>query len=294
MAQSRGSISNSAAANPQFLYLVAITKEGQMCTLPINLAALVALAFSGGSWAQSAPTLGLLYNTQEGHSLTYRCEPVKSGQLTCEFVQTAVRFKATYADLPAALEKARKQFGSEKPPSVQECSTYRDALAVFEGRKAAPKPEGLAAMSQVEKADGQRVAKALTEYCDKPAEEAFLSVVRVGHDKDRRTCSVSSNSYKQSFRLLSEPAGRSVWVAQSSPEGSCGLLQLSRFEPEETKIGNSTFTNWTYIARKAITNPSAEFFPGTKCSGLDERPYTYDWRSREHQMSCDYIQFSPL
>lgn len=259
-----------------------------------SLAAFALLSGSAAAWAQSAPTLGLLYNTQEGHSLTYRCEPVKAAQLNCEFVQTAVRFKSTYADLPSVLDKARKQFGSEKQPSVQECTTYRDVLAVFEGKKTAPKPEGIAAMSQVEMADGQRIAKALVEYCDRPSEETFLSVVRIGHDKDRRTCSVSSISYRQSFRLLAEGSGRAIWVTQGSPEGSCGIVQLSRFEPEETKIGTSTFTNWSYIARKAITNPSGELFPGAKCSGLDERPYTYDWRSKEHQMSCDYIQFSPL
>lgn len=246
------------------------------------------------AWAQSAPSLGLLYNTRENHSLTYFCEAVRAGQMNCEFVQTAVRFKATYSELPTALDKARKQFASEKPPSSQECASYREILAVLEGKKAAPKPEGVVAMSQIEKSDGQRIAKALSDYCDKPTEEAFLSVVRVGHDKDRRTCSVSSNSYKQSFRLVSEPAGRSVWVTQSTPDGPCGLVQLSRFEPEETKIGNTSFTNWIYVARKAITNPSAELFPGAKCSGLDETPYTYDWRSKEHQMSCDYIQFSPL
>jgi hypothetical protein len=214
--------------------------------------------------------------------------------LNCEFVQTTVRFKSTDADLPGVLGNARKQFGSEVPPSIQECTTYRGILAVLEGKKPAPNPEGIAAMSQVEKADGLRMAKAFSEYCDRPTEEVFLSIVRAGHDKDRRTCSVSANAYKQSFRLLSEGPSRAVWVTQGSPEGTCGVVELSRFEPEEMKIGNSTFTNWSYIARKAITNPSGEFFPGVKCSGLDERPYTYDWRAKEHQMSCDYIQFSPL
>lgn len=256
--------------------------------------ALTLTAVACAASAQEAPTLGLLYNTQESHSLTYRCDPVRAGQLNCEFVQTVVRFKATVAQLPGVVEQARKQFRSEKPPIAQECGTFRDMAAMLEGKRPAPKPEAVSAMSPVEKSDALRIAKVYIDYCDKPTEANFLALARIGHDKDRRTCSASSNSYKQTFRLVVETAGGAVWVTQSSPDGPCGMVELSRFEPEETKIGASKFTNWKYIARKAITNPSGEFFPGAKCSGLDEKPYTYDWRSKEHQMSCDYIQFSPL
>lgn len=167
-------------------------------------------------------------------------------------------------------------------------------LPILEGKKAAPKPEGLALMTPIDRADALRFAQAFAAYCDKPTEESFLAIVRLGQDKDRRTCSVSSNSFAQSFRLAPQSNSRPVWVAQGNPEGVCGTVQLSRFESEEIAIGSSKFLNWKYVARKAVTNPSGEIFPGTKCSGLDETPYTYDWRSKEHQMSCDYIQFSPL
>lgn len=260
----------------------------------ICIAAALLSSASTTALAQNAPTLGLLYNTQERHSLTYRCEAVRSAQLNCEFIQTSIRFKSTYADLPIVLEKARKQFGSERPPSIEACSTYRDILAVLDGKRAPPKQKGLSEMSPIEKADGRQIGKALVAYCDRPNEENFLSMIRTGFDKDRRTCNVSSTSFKQSFRLLSDASGRSIWAAEGSPEGSCGIVQLSRFEPEETKAGASTLTNWSYTARKAITNPSGEFYPGAKCSGFDEQPYTYSWRANEHQMSCDYIQFSPL
>ena len=244
--------------------------------------------------AQEAPSLGILYNTQETNSLTYRCSPVRAGQLDCEFTQTAVRFKSTASQLSKVIEQARKQFRSEKPPSREECSSFHEMLAVLEGKKPAPNPEGFASMSPIEKSDALHFAKSFIEYCEKPTEESFLNIVKAGHEKDSRTCSASSNTYKQSFRFVTEATGGSVWVTQSTPEGPCGIVQLSRFESETTKIGSSNFSNWKYIARKAITNPSAEFFPGAKCSGLDEAPYTYDWRSKEHQMTCSYIQFSPI
>lgn len=244
--------------------------------------------------AQEAPTVGLLYNTQESHSLTYRCEPARDGQLNCEFIQTAIRLKATAAQLPDVIERARKQFRAEKPPTAQECGTFRDMVAVLEGKKPAPKPKAMSSLSPLEKSDALRTARLLNAYCEKPTEENFVEVVRAGHSKDRRTCSASSNSYKQSFRSVAESAGRSMWVAQGNPEGSCGIVQLSRFEVEDTQIGTNKFSNWKYIARKAITNPAGELFSGAKCSNLDETPYTYDWRAKEHQVSCDYVQFSPL
>jgi hypothetical protein len=166
--------------------------------------------------------------------------------------------------------------------------------AVLEGKKVAPKPEAISSLSQLEKTDMLRITKAFVAYCEKPTEENLVAIARVAHDRDRRTCSVSSHSYKQTFRLLSESGGRPVWVTQSSPEGPCGIVQLSRFESEEMTIGGRKYTNWKYIARKAVTNPTAELLPGARCSGLDETPYTYDWRSKDRQMSCDYIQFSPL
>lgn len=253
--------------------------------------ALISAALSPKVSAQEAPTLGFLYNTEETHSLEYHCDRPHSSQLNCEFVETAVRVKAKADKLPEMLEQARKQFHSEKPPTAQECGRYRDMVGMLEGKKAAPRPEALSTMSNLERSDALRIAKSFAEYCDKPTEENLLEIARNMYDKEHRTCKVSSNPYKQSFRLVRQAGNRAVWVVQGNPEGPCGMVQLSRFEPEETTSGAM---EWRYIARKAITNPSGEIYPGAKCSGLDERAYTFDWRSKEYQISCDYIEFSPL
>jgi hypothetical protein len=258
------------------------------------VAATAMLVVAAGAQAQQ-PSLGLLYNTQERSSLTYRCNLLRGGELECEFVQSAIRTKSEPSGLTAVLENARKQFKSEKTPTSEECGTYKQMQAVFEGKAQAPMPEGLTALTAVEKADGLKVARLMTEYCERPSEEAFLAVVRASHEREVRTCKVSAHTFKQSFRKVLSGASRlPTWVAQSQPEGVCGTVQLSRFEAEETPVGTSKFTNWKYVARKAISNPNAELFPGHKCSSLDEKPYAYDWRSKEHQLSCQYITFSPL
>lgn len=226
--------------------------------------------------------------------MVYRCLSSAADQLTCNFEQASVRLKAKWAEFPQVIETARKQFREEKPPTKQDCSMSREMIAVVNGTKPASKPEIFDGMTAVEKSDLKQAAVSFANYCDKPTEENYLNVVKVDHEKKRRTCLISVNTFQQSFKLLSNAANQPAWVVQSQPEGSCGVVQLSRFEPEEITIGKSKFTNWKYIARKAISNPTGEFFPGAKCSGLDESIYVYDWRSKEHQRTCDYIEFSPI
>lgn len=255
---------------------------------------LAAVVLSPSAMAQDVPSIGLLYNTVEGQSLNYRCQVNGSERLSCEFVQTAVRKKATAKDLAASIQAAQVQFKSEKPHNADECRTYREVLAVLEGRKAAPKAEAMSNLSKVERADAVITAKSLIDYCTKPTEANLVAIVKLSHDKDSRTCSSSSNSYKQTFRRVSDSGTRPVWVAETSPEGPCGIVQLSRFEPEELSLGSSKSVFWKYIARKSITNPNGQLVPGMQCKSLDESSYTYDWRAKEHQLTCDYVVFSPI
>ena len=59
--------------------------------------------------AQDAPSVGLLYNTKEIHSLVYRCESARGSTIECEFTQTSVRKKAKPEDLVARLKEARDE-----------------------------------------------------------------------------------------------------------------------------------------------------------------------------------------
>jgi hypothetical protein len=101
-----------------------------------------ALTSDPGLSAESAPSVGILYNTQEAHSIVYNCGPVVGGETTCDFVTTAVRFRTTEAAQAAKLAEARKQFASSSSQiSCKECDTIRDLVAILEDRKAAPMPK---------------------------------------------------------------------------------------------------------------------------------------------------------
>lgn len=99
-----------------------------------------------------------------------------------------------------------------------------------------------------------------------------------------RTCVISTNTYRQSFRKVD---GADVWVVtQEGSEGPCGMINVSRFEREDMF--------WVYYAKKVVTNRSGELMPGFKCTDYDESEYKLDWKSRPLNLSCDYVKFAPF
>jgi hypothetical protein len=146
--------------------------------------------------------------------------------------------------------------------------------------------EATARMQVGQKADLTKMIGAMRDLCRTPTEAKFLEINRLTHERETRTCLVSSNSYKQRFRRVD---GVGPWVVVDRPSGSCGVVNVSRFERDARESG-ATF--WKYFAKKVITNPRGEAMPRLPCTKLDEREYIYDWRSEEHFMRCDYIDLS--
>lgn len=247
--------------------------------------------------AQEFPDVGLLYNTKEAHSMSYRCS-MRAQKMECEFVQTAVRRKGAPDALARIIEQSKQEFRSGKQfASAKDCQAYGDMVDILEGRKKAPLPEGLAKLTVMEKRDFLEMAKAMAGICTNPTEENYVRLARISHARDMRTCQVSSQTFRQTFGYVGvRDSASSAWVVESKPEGVCGIVQLSRFTPERSDVGNYTF--WKYTAKKAVINPQAIAFPGVGknvlCKELDEAEYLYDWRSKQQPLQCDYIEFSVL
>jgi hypothetical protein len=244
--------------------------------------------------AQDFPTTGLLFNARESHSVTYQC--AKTGDvLRCDFIQTAVRKKASSDSLQKALQQAVAEVPSDKKRNLAgECKTARDDLEIIEGKRPPLGRTKPSSFSPIEKTDALAMVKAIADYsCDGPTEEKGMQIARLLNDKKSRTCTVSSVPYSQAFELVRDPAsGARTWVVKANPEGPCGLLQLSRFEPEV--LDGSKREYWSYFARRATTNPKGRTLLGSSCSGYDETEYKYDWRPKEWAMQCDYIEFDVL
>lgn len=262
--------------------------------------------------AADYPTTGMLYNQQEDSSLTYTCS-LQQGQqrLRCEFIQTAVRKKAKAADLEKKLEEARKNY----PDAVKEFSDPKECnmvgawLGMATGQisidaalirnpsiatDAAKFKEGMIRLQEDAKANPSVLDtfRALAGMCDHPTEENYLKITMAGHEKDLRTCQVSSNPFAQEFVWVSDFGNSGAWVVSSQPEGPCGVVQLSRFEKDQS---DTSGLFWRYVARKAATNPSGTVLPGLSCSAVDQGEYVYDWKkSRSDHMQCEFIEFSPI
>lgn len=243
--------------------------------------------------ASDAPDVGLLYNTKESHSLVFQCKQSTKNILECDFTQIAVRKKAKAEDLKVSLSQARDEFRAGVKMTPEECKAYGELVEILEGRRMAPKEQEFKKISDIAKKDLLASTKAMTQFCKSRTEENFLKMIRLDHNKNLRTCLVNSNTFKQSFRYVqNNVSGVGAWVAKGEPTGPCGIVVLSRFEPEQPK--GVSLVIWKYITRKAVMNPQGSFLPGASCKEFDEREYIYDWRSKEHQLSCDYIEFSAL
>jgi hypothetical protein len=127
----------------------------------------------------------------------------------------------------------------------------------------------------------------MNALCREPVEARYLDMIRFSHQRDTRTCLASSNRFIQRFRRVT---GSDSWVVTDTPTGPCGTVNASRFEKDKSV----RLDFWRYYAKKVITNPQGEFLPGTSCTKLDQDEYFYDWRSKDWQLGCDYIEFSPI
>jgi hypothetical protein len=244
-----------------------------------------------GALAEDVPRIGLLWNTKEVSSMLYECKQNTDKSLDCEFTQTSVRKNAKPEELDSKLKKAREEFRGGVKMSDEDCKWPGEVIDMLEGRKKPPPEARFHELSDMERKDMLRMMGAMVEFCKSRTEDNFLNITRLDHDKDSRTCRVSSNPYKQTFRFVSDNLSKNgTWVIQGKPEGPCGFVQLSRFEMD--RDNSLKFVNWKYIARRATTNPQGTTLLGLSCKDFDEGEYVYDWRSKVHSIGCDYIEFS--
>ncbi len=242
------------------------------------------------------PSTGLLYSTNETHSLEYHCQQNSDNSLIdCEFAQVIVRRKATPGELDSVLNVAREIFRNGARSLGEECKsskTISDLVDLFDGRKKPPPGADFKEIGDMQKKDLLKDMKAKIEFCKSRTEENFLNIFRFSHEIDTRTCLVSSNTFSHSFRYVYDGSEAHAWVAQASPEGPCGIVQLSRFESEQSE--GSDFILWKYVAKRAVTNPQGSLSLGGSCKKLYMGEHVFDSRSKTSSLSCDYIEFSPL
>lgn len=260
-------------------------------------------------WAGNSPTIGQLYSRDDDSALSYICDQPQAQRLRCEFIRTSVLKKAQWGDLEKKLSEARLSYPeASKEFGVEQCKIFRaffkmalGETSVDETLKHYPEigsdPEGLKkGIAEFRShAEGNpellTPSRAAVEMCDNPSEENFLNFTRAAHWQNSRTCTVTALSFTEEFAWVPGLNNDGAWIVSAQPEGLCGVLQLSRFEKDQS---DTSGLYWRYVARRVVSNPTGELIPGSSCSTLDQGEQVFDWkRTRSDYIQCDFIGFRP-
>lgn len=135
--------------------------------------------------------------------------------------------------------------------------------------------------------DALAMSTVLTEACATHSIGAVQHFAELGIEQKQRTCEILTNPYTQTFRSHFNADGSfASWnFADTTPQGDCGFINLSRFVPEP---GDKPYF-WQYYARRVTSNRQATNVLG-KCSDFEERETLHDWKAQTIFLQCDYIE----
>lgn len=240
---------------------------------------------AGPSAAQ--PTYGRLTGKLDLDPMQYNCNPADAtGRITCEFVQvllskaeTAEDWERTVAQIDEILEQPNELMGLCR----DDAKAFKDAVSRFD--QGLPLEDGKAPPTDPRDLDDLRTfARLIASFCVDRTAENLKAMLWSFHEKAARTCKPMINQFSQTFVQVSE----TMWVAESSPTGPCGLIQASRFTLPENGFGSL----WEYTAQKMVTNKTGENL-GLACSDLNEEPILYTWNTsnlRSTRIGCEFIE----
>lgn len=254
---------------------------------------LIAWLFSVASvaYAQDYPAgTHLFYGTTDNDSLLVRCDPPVNGSIQCKFVQTMVSRRSEWkdfeAELPGAIDKLLGEKNAESCGNIAEFAkairdgTIPPGVTDLEKYKA-----GMAKTTPEQKQDLLKMLDSFAAYCAKPNKTTAETMLRQMHDKESRTCQVSSNTYEQTFRK--SDVG-DAWLSNEGPTGDCGVIVISKLERSKGE-----YKMWVYRTQKVVTMKEERSLGLVSCAKLDEQEYFFDWMSDEKFLRCDYIKFGP-
>lgn len=268
---------------------------------------------SHAAFGADYPTGGIVFNQIENSSLAYTCSLMQDGTLQCEFDQSRVHKKLKTEGVAKRLQDAEKEFEKVQstPSDDAQCKDIPVFLQMLQGDisidegidRLSKKPDDQQAfatgvMTTREKAkkfpDELDMFKAMGSYCADRTKENYVNLAKQSINRDLKTCEVSANHFSQTFIKVADGTPSGAWVVKSGPDGPCGLIQLSRFEIDQTSVGGSSYSFWNYIAKKTITNPKGTILPTLTCAaGVDQNEYPYTWREKsDSRLGCEYVEFS--
>ena len=257
------------------------------------------LVASAGAVAADAPLIGTVHNTKDNGWLTYECDPVEDERLTCTMTQVMIRKKLNTSELEAKYQEAIKGIEAETKGKnfAETCKLAEGVVDVMRGGPGTGLPpeakQSIQKFNAMQRRDMEQQFSAVLEACKTKNLDGVRRFIRLGLEQDARTCTVSTNRFEQTFRPVTDLDGKlTSWiVADTTPQGDCGFVQMSRFIPDDKPLGGKIFL-WKYIGKRATSNPEGQTLLGISCKGWDESETVYDWQEKPIPLQCDYIEHS--
>jgi hypothetical protein len=236
------------------------------------------------------PTSGTLIGSRDGDLLDFDCTPLGTDKISCDFVQVLLTNKSNDAKLSESLGTIPQLL--EELQSESLCEVFEARKALLRGETVEDSKASEEAQKMIEgeqelssKASPQMLEKmnkfygAIDKLCLEKDENAARELLVLSHESSAEICEPFFNRYTQTFVRVDQ----NLWVVESSPLGSCGIVNTSRLygDPKYPFL-------WNYEASKIITNKSGtDVVP---CSGLDERPQTYAWDQPPVFKNCRFLE----
>ncbi|SEO32613.1 hypothetical protein SAMN04488103_12310 [Gemmobacter aquatilis] len=237
------------------------------------------------SLAQSQPLSGTMIGSSDGDIMSFECELEYENRINCEFVQILIskdkplgQWDKVKSDFVAAWPKENSS--EIKEVQAMACEMAKN-LELALGSDINPAiDEQLRIFVSDDRVRAANLAESSRKSCANPTKENFEPIIYDGYLRGTQTCRPMVNKYNQEFVKISDD----VWTVESSPSGSCGAVNTSRFvrDPKARIF-------WNYTASKVITNKSGEALPGIECAQLDEGEYHYVWDAPPKKMDCIFF-----
>jgi hypothetical protein len=242
----------------------------------------VTSVWATGTVAADYPSRGLVSNSSG--SIQYNCS-LKSGladEMSCQMVKVSIRRGADPYEPQAAIDSFVKSTKDAKPKD--NCEVYSRFVEQFRAFKPADWNSKQFEVNEQQKQDEIRHWQALFNQCKSPSVANATEVVRAVHDKDLRTCTISTHVSSLTFRRV----GNDTWIANAGPADydPCGSVEMSRFEKSKLSISDG----WAYTIRTTVANPNGESIGEESCKAF-EAEYSYEPLGIDHYARCDYIKF---
>jgi hypothetical protein len=239
------------------------------------------------------PFMTMLYGTKDHDQLTVDCYTKSETEITCDFTQVHITKAENPEDLQKELNEIDKMVDQEKKQSnntsyKKSCIQINKLYETIISDKVPPEPyknalEDAKRASPKAVDDIKSLLSAIGNFCKAPSRETAEALIRIGHEKQSRTCNVGSHNFSQNFILDTNMN----WVSKEGPEGECGTIMVSTFK--KVKDRDYSLALWTYTTQKIITNKDGGLV--FKCSDCDRDEHFYDWEGEEKFLGCDYIKF---